>query len=340
MRHRRPSVRLAAVACALLSLAQAPRALAWGATGHRLIGQAAAAALPPDLPAFLHTPQAIEDLGELAREPDRWKGAGKTHDSARDPGHFVDIDDNGKVLGGPSLNALPLTRAEYDEALRAVGSDSYHAGYLPYSIIDGWQQLTKDFAYWRVLTAAIPRERDPVREAWLRHDLARREQLILSDLGDWSHYVGDGSQPMHVSVHYNGWGAYPNPRGFTQDKVHGPFEGIFVRQFVSLAAVQRAMPSPRACAAIEVCTADYLAQTAASVAPFYAMQKAGGMAGANPTGRAFAVARVAAGAAELRDLTVAAWQASARGSIGYPAITVEAIVKDGLDPYDALYGED
>ena len=340
MIHHRRLVRLAAAACALLSLAQAPRALAWGATGHRLIGQAAAAALPPDLPAFLHTPQAIEDLGELAREPDRWRAAGKTHNTTRDPGHFVDIDDNGKVLGGPSLNALPPTRADYEAALRAVGSDSYHAGYLPYSIIDGWQQLTKDFAYWRVLTAAIPRERDPVRKAWLKHDLVRREQLILSDLGDWAHYVGDGSQPMHASVHYNGWGAYPNPHGYTQDKVHGPFEGIFVRQFVSLAAVQKAMPAPRACAAIEVCTADYLAQTAASVVPFYEMQKAGGMAGANPSGRRFAVARVAAGAAELRDLTVAAWEASARGSIGYPAITVEAIVKDGLDPYDALYGED
>ncbi len=340
MRYRRPVVRLAAAACALLALAQAPRALAWGATGHRLIGQAAAAALPPELPAFLHTPQAIEDIGELAREPDRWRGAGKTHDTSRDPGHFVDIDDNGKVLGGPSLNALPPTRAEYEAALRAVGSDGYHAGYLPYSIVDGWQQLTKDFAYWRVLTAAIPRERDPARKAWMQHDLVRREQLILSDLGDWSHYVGDGSQPMHASVHYNGWGAYPNPRGFTQDKVHGPFEGMFVRQFVSLKAVREAMPPLKPCPQIEACTADYLAQTAASVVPFYEMQKAGGMAGPNPSGRAFAVARVAAGAAELRDLTVAAWEASARGSIGYPAISVEAIVKDSLDPYDALYGED
>ena len=324
----------------LACLAQAQRALAWGATGHRLIGQAAAAALPPALPAFLRTPQAVEDLGELAREPDRWRAAGKTHDSTRDPGHFVDIDDNGKVLGGPSLNALPPTRSDYDAALRAVGSDSYHAGYLPYSIVDGWQQLTKDFAYWRVLTAAIPREKDPARKAWLQDDLDRREHLILADLGDWSHYVGDGSQPMHASVHYNGWGDYPNPRDFTQEKVHGPFEGEFVRQFVSLAAVERAMPAPRPCAAIEVCTADYLARTADSVIPFYEMQKAGGMAGPNPTGRGFAVERVAAGAAELRDLTIAAWEASARGSIGYPAIAVEAIVKDGLDPYDALYGED
>ena len=278
MIHDRAFVRLAAAACALLSLAAAPRALAWGATGHRLIGQAAAAALPAELPAFLHTPQAIEDVGELAREPDRWKGSGKTHDSSRDPGHFVDIDDNGKVLGGPALNALPPTRADYDAALRAVGSDSYRAGYLPYSIIDGWQQLTKDFAYWRVLTAAIPRERDPVRRGLVG---ARSGQARAADpVAIWasrSHYVGDGSQPMHASVHYNGWGDYPNPHGYTQDRVHGPFEGVFVRQFVSLKAVRAAMPPPRPCAAIEACTADYLSQTAASVVPFYDMQKAGGL---------------------------------------------------------------
>jgi hypothetical protein len=332
--------RPAAVACALLCLASAPRALAWGATGHRLIGQAAALALPPSLPAFLRTPRAVEDLGELAREPDRWKASGRTHDSMRDPAHFVNIDDSGRVLGGPALDALPQTRAEYDAALRSVGSDSTRAGYLPYSIIDGWQQLTKDFAYWRVLTAAIPRERDPVRKAWLQHDLERREQLILSDLGDWSHYVGDGSQPLHVSVHFNGWGDYPNPHGYTQDRVHASFEGDFVRREVSLEAVRAAMAPIRPCDAIEVCTADYLGETEASVVPFYEMQKAGGLDGPNPTGRAFTVERIAAGAAEVRDLTVAAWRASARAQIGYPAIGVEAVVKDGVDPYDALYGED
>ena len=336
----RTLVRFAAAACALLWLASPQRALAWGATGHRLIGQAAAAALPPELPAFLRTPQAIRDLGELAREPDRWRGAGKTHDTTRDPGHFVDIDDNGKILGGPALAALPRTRSEYDAALRAVGSDSFHAGYLPYTIVDGWQQLTMDFAYWRVLTAAIPRERSPARKAWLQQDLARREALTLADLGDWSHYVGDGSQPMHASVHYNGWGDYPNPHGYTQDRVHVPYEGDFVRRFVTLKAVRAGMAPPKACAAIETCAADYLAQTNASIIPFYEMQKSGGLNGADPAGRAFTVERVAAGAAELRDLTVAAWAASAKGAIGYPAITVDQVVNGGLDPYDALYGED
>jgi hypothetical protein len=329
------------VVVASVCLAAAPRpAKAWGAMGHRIIGVAAAEALPADLPAFLHSRRAVEDLGELAREPDRWRGAGRTHDTTRDPGHFVDVDDNGKVLGGPSLNALPLTRSEYDVALRAVGSDSFHAGFLPYSIVDGWQQLVVDFAYWRVLSAAIPREHDPQRRAWEEHDLARRESLILADLGDWSHYVGDGSQPLHVSVHYNGWGAYPNPQGYTQDKIHVPFEGPFVHRYVTLRAVKAAMTPLKGCPAIETCTAGYLAQTAASVIPFYEMQKAGGLGGEHPTGVEFTVQRVAAGASELRDLTVAAWNASGHAQIGYPAITVEQVVRGGLDPYDALYGND
>jgi hypothetical protein len=332
--------RAAAFVAALLALTP-PEALAWGSTGHRLIGRAGAAALPDEVPAFLRTPTAIETIGELAREPDRWRGSGKTHDTTRDPGHFVDVDDDGKVLGGPPLNALPPTRAEYETALRAAGAETYHAGYLPYSIIDGWQQLAKDFAYWRILTAAIPREHDAARKAWMEHDLVRREALTLNDLGVWAHYVGDASQPMHVSVHYNGWGAYPNPNGYTQDHVHVPFEGDYVHRNVDAAQVRAAMTPPDLCeAAIEVCTARYLAATAATVEPYYALQKAGGFAGADPRGQVFARQRVAAGAAALRDFVTTAWRASAKGSIGYPAITVEQVVSGGVDPYDALYGDD
>ena len=331
---------LAPIAAALLAAGSAGPALAWGATGHRYIGVAAAEALPADLPAFLHTRRAAEDLGELAREPDRWRNAGKTHDTTRDPGHFVDVSDDGTVFGGPPLGTLPLTRADYEAALAKVGTNSYKAGYLPYSIIDGWQQLVKDFAYWRVLSAAIPREHNPERKAWEEHDLARREALILSDLGDWSHYVGDGSQPLHVSIHYNGWGKFPNPNGYTNDPIHVPWEGLFVRHFVTLEAVKAAMTPLKGCEAIEVCTTEYLAKTASTVIPFYEMQKAGGLLGDHPAGVAFTVERVAAGASELRDLTVAAWNASAHASLGYPEIRVDDVVRGGVDPYDALYGDD
>lgn len=38
--------------------------------------------------------------------------------------------------------------------------------------------------------------------------------------------MGDASQPMHVSVHFNGWGNCPNPNGHTDSKkIHFYFEG-------------------------------------------------------------------------------------------------------------------
>src|SRR5579862_25953 len=131
MRRSRATARIASAACvASIVLGAATQALAWGASGHRIIAVAAAEALPADLPAFLHTRRAAEDLGELAREPDRWRNAGKTHDTTRDPGHFVDVSDDGTVFGGPPLGALPLTRADYEAALAKVGTNSYKAGYL------------------------------------------------------------------------------------------------------------------------------------------------------------------------------------------------------------------
>jgi hypothetical protein len=54
------------------------------------------------------------------------------------------------------------TREDYDTLLRAKGFTQYKAGYIPYSIVDGWQKIRKDFAYWRAAvkgaeTASTPR---------------------------------------------------------------------------------------------------------------------------------------------------------------------------------------
>jgi hypothetical protein len=332
---------LGAVFGGLCLVAAASSALAWGATGHRIIGELGVVTLPPETPAFLHSLDVAKDVGELAREPDRWRGSGKTHDSTRDPGHFVNVDDSGKISGGPALNDLPSTRGAYETALRAVGTDTAKAGYLPYAIVDGWQQLTKDFAYWRVLDAAIPRERNAERKAWLERDMARREALTLNDLGVWAHYVGDASQPMHVSIHYNGWGHYPNPEGYTQERVHMAFEGEYVHRFVSLEQAFAAMAPSKPCEdAIEVCTARYLAATQATVEPYFALRKAGGFVGGDSRGQVFARERVAAGAAALRDFIISAWRASAHASVGYPALSVDQVVNHGADPFEALYGDD
>jgi hypothetical protein len=69
------------------------------------------------------------------------------HDKEGDTGHYIDLADYGKAMGIVALNRQPTTREAYDTQLRAGGSTQYKAGYLPYSIVDGWQQLRKDFAY-------------------------------------------------------------------------------------------------------------------------------------------------------------------------------------------------
>ena len=329
---------IAAVAALALLPAQA---MAWGSMGHRMVGEAAARALPSEIPAFLRSAQAVRDIGELSREQDRSKGAGRIHDHNRDAAHFLDLDDEGKILGGPAFLPLPPTRAEYEKGLQAAGLDSWKAGYLPYSIIDQHQQLTKDFGYWRVLSYMAAREKNRVRKAWYVRDLARREAQILRTIGDLSHYVGDGAQPLHVTVHYNGWGDYPNPEGFTSARIHGPFEGDFVFANVKPADVYDRMAAPRACdCPIEKRTVDYLSETATQIIPLYRLEKAGGLAAGDARGRAFATERLAAGASELRDMIVSAWRASDRTTVGWPALKVDEVLTGKVDPYDSLYGRD
>lgn len=335
----RSSIRFAVLVLCCVSLPH--EASAWGATGHRLIGEDAIKALPDEVPAFLRTDKVAADMGELAREPDRWKGAGATHDGTRDPGHFLDLDDHGRVEGGPLLYALPVTREDYESALRAAGSDSTKAGYLPYSIVDDWQQIAKDFALWRADVAGVKFSKDEAQRAWLEADRVRREQLIIRDIGEFAHYVGDGSQPLHVTIHYDGWGAYPNPNKFTDEKIHTNLEGLYVRGHITANAVLAAMPPYHDCKCeIAEATAQYLRVTNAQVVPLYTLEKKGAFKGKDKRGIAFITTRLAAGAGELRDLITDAWHASSTEMVGYPPAPLADVESGKVDAYPILYGLD
>src|SRR6185437_1343189 len=106
------------------------------------------------------------------------------------------------------------------------------AGWLPYSIVDGYQQLVKDFSLWRADVAGIKFAKTAADRKWLMADRKRREALTMRDLGYWAHFVGDGSQPQHVSVHYNGWGDFPNPQNFSGVNLHARFETDFINAHV------------------------------------------------------------------------------------------------------------
>ena len=89
-------------------------------------------------------------------------------------------------------------------------------------------------------------------------------------------------------------------------------------------------------------TGHYIEASRQQAEPLFALWTKGGFAGDAPVaGKAFAVARLAAGAGELRDLIVAAWAASPNATVGYPGVKV-ADVESGAQPlpYAQMVGID
>jgi hypothetical protein len=352
---------------AVLAIAALPagRALAWGHSGHVFIGESAIAALPKDVPLFVRSFASIYDVGELAAEADVSKDSGDAatpgsdvHDYERDPGHYIDFDDSGYDIpytGYPEVAALQLQnllipnqgRRDFDTLLRANTPPSFsfqetqYTGYLPFNMTDQWQQVRKDFAYIRAFGAAIANPATAAPDVvYFQKELTLRRKITLRDIGYWAHFVGDASQPMHVSIHYNGWGNYPNPNGYTTSPIHAPFEGYFVKAFITEADVAGAIgaytPCPAftglsSCAGIEPRVRTYLQQTLNSVIPLYELTKALGngdpwtTTSPTPAQKAFVVARLAAGAQEMRDEIVDAWRSSDTIYVGYPLIKVSDI---------------
>jgi hypothetical protein len=257
-------------------------------------------------------------------------------------------DDSGRLPGGSTFATLPATKAAFMAQATKAGADPDDTGYLAYAIADGYQQLVKDFAFWRADLAGERLATDAAKRAWLTADRQRRERQIVQDIGVWAHYVGAASQPMHLSIHHDGWGPYPNPRGFTQDKVHVPWEGAYVARNLTPEAVRAELPPPyHPQGALLERIASYLAEGRAALNTFYVLEQKGAFrpagVGASPAwisqGRTYTTQRVALGAGRLRDLITAAWEESAAAAVNnYPPVPVVDIETGRADAYDVLHG--
>jgi len=319
-------------------------ALAWGSTGHRTISEQALRALPDYAPGFLRTAKAITDVGEFSREPDRWRNAGAIHDDDRDPAHFLKLNDDGTTLAGVDLDNLPPTKEAFEQALAAKGSSLAKSGYLAYAEVDGYQQVVKDLAYWRILSFMETHESDRVKKAWYHADRLRREELTERDIGILAHYVGDADQPMHMSVHYNGWGEFPNPNGFTQDKIHWPLESDFVLANVDVEEVRTQIPAYVPCT--DTPMACFIVRLKAShdqVLPLFQLEKDGGFKAGDARGKAFMTKQIVKGAADLRDVILDAWRDSKTMGIAFPpdgSAYDDFVAGHVKDPYAVLHGND
>jgi hypothetical protein len=292
---------LAVTAAGLVCLlAQLPAARAWGNGGHRLINKLAASTLPADVPAFLRSPEAIAEIEYLGPEPDRWRSPAEPElNAAQAPEHFIDLEQ------ADALGPLPRYRLDFEARVFAAGQRPEKIGLQPWETTEVWERLKAALREYRKLAADHPEANAETRAA---------EQAVLFYAGWLGHYVGDGSQPLHTSIQYNGWvGA--NPNGYTTGhQIHWQFEGPFVDANLREPAV-RARMTPAKALDGDVFDAyvAYLRHSKRYVEKVYQLEKAGGFIGAGTAeSREFTAERLGAGASMLRDMIYTAWLESGK----------------------------
>ncbi|MGC2161234.1 MAG: nuclease [Silvibacterium sp.] len=293
-------------AFALLPLLAAPLSFGWGNKGHKMINKLAAEGLPADVPEFLRTPAAIDEIEYLGPEPDRWRSLGEPELNAEQaPDHFINFE-NADIIG-----KLPQRRYDYIAELTAA--EITHpdlarylqpdkVGFQPYITNEIWERLKSAMRDYRELSAEH-KDTKPV------------EAAILFYAGWMGHYVGDGSQPLHVTRDYDGWVEKENPNGYTTEHgIHWKFESIFIDNAPIDAAEVRPLMTPLHPVDDEwTAYMAYLRHTATFVPQVYQLDNEHGFDGkGTAAGRQFAAERLAAGASMLRDLIYSAWLESAK----------------------------
>ena len=256
----------------------------------------AASTLPADVPAFLRSPEAIAEIEYLGPEPDRWRSPAEPElVAAQAPEHFIDME------LADALGPLPHRRFDFEAKVYAAGQRPEKIGLQPWEAIEVWERLKSSMREYRKLSAA-------------KQDTRPVEQVIIFYAGWLGHYVGDGSQPLHVTIQFNGWTG-PNPNGYTTDhKIHWQFEGPFVEANLHEAEV-RAKLTPLKAIDGDIFDAyvAYLRNTKTYVEKVYQLEKAGGFVGAGTAeSRQFTAERLGAGASMLRDMIYTAWLESAK----------------------------
>ena len=316
----RPTVRtlvlLAAAGCATA-------APAWSAHGHRVITLLALEHFEDAAPSWLLTREMRDRAAYQSNECDRWRGTPSpaiTHEN--NPDHFLDVEH--LWLMDMSLEELPVLRRDYIKEMVLARADDPDAtpttydpardehkayeypGFLPYEIMEHYEKLVASFTTARIIEALD----DPSRNA----QLAQARANAIYHMGVLAHFVGDGSQPLHLTEHFNGW-VGDNPAGYTTDSAfHADIDGSAIeRHDISLAdvrtadakapAIDPADPRPAVLA--------YLGETFRLVEPLYAMEKSGALE--DEAGKAFLEERLAAGGAMLGALYRTAWETAEPG---------------------------
>jgi len=302
---------------------------AWDYEGHRIVNQLAVAALPADFPAFVREPANTERLAFLAGEPDRWRNAPdlplkQSGGSWGD--HFCDIEQ----IPDAGLDLAKVPSFRYDFILQFAAGRATHLdkfpmidpaknadhtrewpGFAPWAITEHYGRLKSGFSYLKVM-----------EELGTPEEVANAKANILYVMGVMGHFVGDCAQPLHTTVHHNGW-VGENPNGYTKwNGIHSWIDGGFAAKAgIKLADV---MPRVVPASSLElsaqpdkrdpffVAAMNYLIEQNKFVEPLYALEKQGvfkaDVATTSIEGQEFIKARYLTGGQMLASIWLTAWK--------------------------------
>jgi hypothetical protein len=309
-----------------LAIISSPRLFGWGLTGHVVITRAAINALPGDVPGFVK--RQIDWVSSRSITPDTYRAASEPFiKMAEDPSHEWHLE---QVT---FLQMIPRSRVEfiqalYDEYKRLEKSDPAKAaltnptstGMLPYTTMEVYERLKVTFRTWR------DQQRDKQATTFTEQDAAFY-------IGWLSHYVADASQPLHSSIHHDGWRG-DNPKNFTRDgALHWGFENDFV-DLIGLKEgdIQSRIASAKIIADPFSAILAHLARSNTRVEQVYALEQQHALTDkSNAAARELLYVCTSDGATLLRDLIYTAWTTSAA-----PAAPRTGIVQPN-DPKNPRY---
>jgi len=221
------------VALASWLAAGAYPAAAWDYEGHKLVNQLALTSLPTNFPAFVRSPEAAERIAFLAGEPDRWRNVRDLPlRHCNGPDHYIDLELLADYELKPEM--LPVFRYDFIAQLAiyrqshgekfpagAWGRNEDHTkalvGLLPWAITENYSRLKSGFSYLKTYQ----------QHGGTTEEIANAERNIVYVMGVMGHYVGDATQPLHTTIHYNGW-VGSNPETYsTNSRIHAWIDGGF-----------------------------------------------------------------------------------------------------------------
>ena len=319
-------------------LVAASSVLAWDYEGHRIVNQLGLAALPADFPAFVREPANAERIAFLAGEPDRWRNAPdlplkQSGGSWTD--HFCDLEQLPDAGLDPAtvssfrydfILAFAAGRTQHPEKFPAIdpAKDTDHTrewpGFAPWAIVEYYGKLKSAFSYLKVF-----------EELGTPEEIANAKANAVYVMGVMGHYIGDCAQPLHTTIHHNGW-VGPNPNNYTTwSGIHAWIDGGLITK----AGIGRKSLQGRVKAAglipvtsqadsrdpVFVAVMSYLIAQNKLVEPLYQLEKAGKLSNeqekadhtkshsgpVDPEGRAFVEGQLLKGGEMLASVWSTAW---------------------------------